>query len=194
MHYNKTNIYLFLHYEIFEKDLDAINNLEIVLTQAIQSQSIADVPLGSFLSGGIDSSVITANKLIYDGNKKVAKLRDKVIYIKNNEEVRTNILNYYIDLKKGEFFEGGNLKDGTNELSSIVGFFFGNNDVSVFYKDVKFIGEDYILKTDSMTYNSKIQEAVTFSFTEIFSKDSVYVESLGGRFRQTKNESNLISS
>ena len=122
-----------------------------------------------------DSSIITANKLIYDGNKKVAKLRDNVIYIKNNEEIKTNILNYYIDLKKGEFFEGGDLKDGTNYLSSSLGFFYGDRDISIFYKNVEFIGEDYLLKTDSMTYNSKNQEAVTFGYTEIFS-DRFYLE------------------
>ncbi len=44
----------------FKTDLDALNSLEKVLAKAIQSQSIADVPLGSFLSGGIDSSLITA--------------------------------------------------------------------------------------------------------------------------------------
>ncbi len=44
----------------FKSDLDVINSLEEVLTQAIESQSISDVPLGTFLSGGIDSSLITA--------------------------------------------------------------------------------------------------------------------------------------
>lgn len=34
--------------------------LEAVLSRAVQQQSLADVPLGSFLSGGIDSSLITA--------------------------------------------------------------------------------------------------------------------------------------
>ena len=34
--------------------------LENVLNDAVQQQRLADVPLGSFLSGGIDSSLITA--------------------------------------------------------------------------------------------------------------------------------------
>jgi len=34
--------------------------LEAALSTAVQQQSLADVPLGSFLSGGIDSSLITA--------------------------------------------------------------------------------------------------------------------------------------
>ncbi len=39
---------------------EAILILEEVLKQSIKGQSIADVPLGTFLSGGIDSSLITA--------------------------------------------------------------------------------------------------------------------------------------
>ncbi len=39
---------------------EAINELECVLTEAVQSQQISDVPLGAFLSGGVDSSSIVA--------------------------------------------------------------------------------------------------------------------------------------
>ena len=39
---------------------EALGELERVLAQAIQGQSMADVPVGAFLSGGIDSSTICA--------------------------------------------------------------------------------------------------------------------------------------
>jgi len=39
---------------------EAINELESVLSEAVQSQQISDVPLGAFLSGGVDSSSIVA--------------------------------------------------------------------------------------------------------------------------------------
>ena len=41
-------------------DIDAVNLLEHHLQDAVQLQSLADVPLGAFLSGGIDSSTIVA--------------------------------------------------------------------------------------------------------------------------------------
>lgn len=43
-----------------KEDIEYVKELEIRLDNAINSQSIADVPLGAFLSGGIDSSLITA--------------------------------------------------------------------------------------------------------------------------------------
>ncbi len=46
--------------ETISNDLDVLNELDRVLRKSIKAQSNADVPLGSFLSGGIDSSLITA--------------------------------------------------------------------------------------------------------------------------------------
>ena len=39
---------------------DAVNKLESVLSNAVSSQMLSDVPLGAFLSGGVDSSSIVA--------------------------------------------------------------------------------------------------------------------------------------
>ena len=41
-------------------DQEAMDELELTLSAAVQRQQISDVPLGAFLSGGIDSSVIVA--------------------------------------------------------------------------------------------------------------------------------------
>ena len=44
----------------FNNEKEAISNLDIVLRDAVKDCSISDVPIGCFLSGGIDSSLIAA--------------------------------------------------------------------------------------------------------------------------------------
>ncbi|MCC7032961.1 MAG: asparagine synthase (glutamine-hydrolyzing) [Acidobacteria bacterium] len=46
--------------EVPRRPQDAVEHLAGLLRDSLEGQRIADVPLGSFLSGGIDSSVITA--------------------------------------------------------------------------------------------------------------------------------------
>jgi len=41
-------------------DIDAVDQLEVLLRQAVRQQMVADVPIGAFLSGGTDSSLIVA--------------------------------------------------------------------------------------------------------------------------------------
>ncbi len=52
-------------------DSEAISELESLLKEAVSLQSVADVPLGSFLSGGIDSTTITA--LMQEQSSRPAK-------------------------------------------------------------------------------------------------------------------------
>jgi asparagine synthase (glutamine-hydrolysing) len=51
------------------REEDALERLEAVLAEAIGGQAIADVPVGAFLSGGIDSSTVVALYQKYSSRK-----------------------------------------------------------------------------------------------------------------------------
>lgn len=55
----------------FTNETEAIDSLHESLRKAVKTQSIADVPLGAFLSGGVDSSLIVA--LMQEQNNKPIK-------------------------------------------------------------------------------------------------------------------------
>ena len=131
-----------------------------------------------------------------------------MISIKKVNDIIKNIcidnnLNYNITINKYLpnninnniiFTDGSCINNGKKNASAGIGVFYGDKDLSIFYNDVELIGENYILKSDSMTYNSFSKEAITFGFTEIKSEDSVMIESMGGVFRQETNYSKLSSS
>ena len=52
----------------YSNEDEALKDLELALLKSVEQQSLADVPLGCFLSGGIDSSLITA--LLQSTNSK----------------------------------------------------------------------------------------------------------------------------
>ena len=69
---NKKNYYNFKkkkNNKILLNESSAINQLDILLGRSVENRMISDVPLGSFLSGGVDSSLITSYMTRYKSDK-----------------------------------------------------------------------------------------------------------------------------
>lgn len=99
------------------KQSDLIEELKFLIKESVEEQMIADVPVGTFLSGGVDSSIVTyeghrVNPLLetfsmgfadarYSELKFACELADKYHICMNKKIFNRNIFQqYYNDLKK----------------------------------------------------------------------------------------------
>ena len=94
------------HKDSFGKTCETIKNL---LEDSISKQLVSDVPICTMLSGGLDSSIITAYASNYYKSKNLAPLDTfSVDYVDNDKnfvksDFQPNSDNYYIDIMKEKF-------------------------------------------------------------------------------------------
>ncbi len=140
-----------------------------------------------------DSVTITSNKLIYNGQDRTSKLRENVIYVKGDQRLTTDFLDYNMDTEIGNYFNGGKLKDSVNVLTSNTGYYYGLQKYAMFYTDVELIAPDYVLKSDTLRYNTLPKVAITEGKTTIITEDESILHADGGTFRTKIDQSEFIS-
>lgn len=130
-----------------------------------------------------DSVTITAKKLIYKGNERMALLRDDVVYRRGTKVLYTDILDYNMTDEIAEFKEDGKLVDENNTLTGKYGSFHSRINKAYVFKDVVLVAPDYNLRTDTLEYSTITQIAITKGPTYIDNKDGTTVHADGGTFR-----------
>ena len=115
-----------------------------------------------------DSITVTAKKLIYNQKTKVAKLRDEIIFKKlNSVTLYTDFLDYDRTKNLAYYYNGGRLVDSTNTLTSQKGYYQTNTNMASFRKDVVAKNPDYILKSDTLQYNTRTNIVYFEAKTEV---------------------------
>lgn len=139
-----------------------------------------------------DSVTITSKKLIYKGDEGMALLRDDVVYRKERKVLYTDILDYNLVTEVGEFKEHGKLVDERNTLTSTYGVYHSRSSKAYFYKKVLLVSPDFNLKADTLEYSSISKIAVTKGPTYIEDRDGTTVDSDGGRFRTSHDQTTFV--
>ena len=107
--YNKSGLHIEQYWKLESKhhleDFDeTCNHLDSLLKDAISRQLVSDMPICTFLSGGLDSSIITKFTSDYMQKQDMAPLDTySVDYVDNDKnfvksDFQPNSDNYYIDL------------------------------------------------------------------------------------------------
>ena len=99
------------------------------------------------------------DKLFYDGNTKLARLRRHVKLIhgradENPTVLTTDSLNYDRAAGVAYYYTGGTVKDSLNTLTSVRGNYRPNTKQAVFSKKVVLENPKFTLTSDTLLYNS----------------------------------------
>lgn len=101
-----------------------------------------------------DTISLTGDYLYYDGNAQIAQARRNVVLKHRQTTLYTDSLNYDRVYGQGYFFEGGKLLDEGMILTSDWGQYETGTRQSKFNYHVKLTGEDYVIHSDTLYYNT----------------------------------------
>jgi lipopolysaccharide export system protein LptA len=118
-----------------------------------------------------DSVFITSDKLYYNGNDKMAELRDNVVYTDDSIRLFTDNLDYDMTNKSARYYGGGKIIDGRNTLMSTDGLYDTEAKIMIFQEDVVLSNPDYVLESGELIYNLITKNARTNGYTEITTSD-----------------------
>ncbi len=126
-----------------------------------------------------DTLFVYADVMYYDGIAELAQLRYNVKLENKDMELYTDSLDYDMVENLGYYFEGGRIIDTENELVSIYGQYAPDTKDAEFLFNVELINEKYILRTDTLHYNTNTHVADIVGPTTIVSDSNIIYTSKG---------------
>lgn len=137
-----------------------------------------------------DSITITGGRLLYDGNQKLAEMRNNVVYRDPSMTLYTDYLDFDMQGNLAYYYEGGKLIDTANVLTSRRGSYHTVTHLAAFKDSVLLDNPDYDLRADTLEYNTQTQVAYTRGPTNIISNegDKLFAQA-GSEFKTTEKQS-----
>lgn len=166
----------------------------IICDKALQNNKLNTVDAtGNVMIYRSDSEYpLRGDKLFFDGNTSVARLRDNVYYKDDKISFTTEKFDYNTKTEEGFYFDGGVMEDSLNTLVSQRGYVFKNNDVIV-KDDVVITTPDYLVYADSLKYNSDTETVFMIAPTTLHSDSSIlYTE--GGSYNTRTSYAHLTKN
>ena len=102
-----------------------------------------------------DTLNLWGDYLTYDGDTEQTQVRNNVTMQDNTITLKTDSLDYNAGYKIGYYFSGGEIKDSTNTLISIAGYYYVPLNEIVFEDSVIVYTPNYTLYSDTMEYHTQ---------------------------------------
>ncbi|MCL2596222.1 MAG: hypothetical protein FWD66_00875 [Paludibacter sp.] len=138
-----------------------------------------------------DTLFIYGDYLYYDGNTRLAQMRENVRLVNRKSVLTTDSLNYDRNTNLAYYFTGGKLKDDRNTLTSIWGQYSTATEIAVFHNDVHLVNPDFVMNSDTLVYNTRTHIADIVGPTHIIYKQETDIYSTKGWYN-TENEQSML--
>jgi len=135
-----------------------------------------------------DPVITTSGYAEYDGNTKVAKLRNSVIFTNQETTLYTEFLDYNRLSNVANYFNGGRVVDSTNVLTSEKGRYEVSIERITFLDEVVLVNPDYTLKTNYLVYLTIPKTAETQGLTNLISAEGNTLDAVKGSFYDTQGK------
>jgi lipopolysaccharide export system protein LptA len=116
-----------------------------------------------------DTLNLYGNKINYNGNSKLAKVLGNVKLIDKSITLTTDALDFDLANNIGNYSTGGKIVDTANVLTSIIGKYYSNDNLFFFKDSVVLVNKDFVLRADTLKYNSHTEIAFIVGPTTITS-------------------------
>lgn len=126
-----------------------------------------------------NGTTASSNYLSYTGNIKKAYLRGNVALTNGADNLWTEELDYFLNTKIGNYYQGGTLQSGSTTVSSTLGTYNAKSKESRFYQDVYVTDTAYTIESKDLGYNTESKMMRFFDATIVTNESSVLTTAAG---------------
>jgi lipopolysaccharide export system protein LptA len=128
--------------------------------------------------------------LHYEGNSRMAQIKNKVRLIGKNTSLTTRALDFDLGRNIGSYKTHADIVSGQNRLSSRLGYYYSKEQMYYFRDSVILRNPDYTIYSDTLQYKTTTKVAFFFGPTRIIG-DSSYIYCEKGWYNTDNNKSML---
>jgi lipopolysaccharide export system protein LptA len=124
-----------------------------------------------------DTLHLYGERLVYNGNTRYAEVRRNVRLTDRETTLTTNYLDFDLANDFGYYPNRGVVINGDNRLESVMGYYYTREKLFFFKDDVVVTNPDYVIKSDTLRYNTVTEVAYFLGPTTIVGEEiNIYCE------------------